>query len=137
MPLGRAQVVRPGDQITVIAYGLMTHYALEAATLVEGEGISAEIIDVRTLRPLDTETLLESVRRTGKCAVVHEDNKFGGYGAEIAAVLAEQAFDYLDGPILRVAGPDVPAVPYAPPLEDWFMVNPEKIASALRTLAAY
>jgi 2-oxoisovalerate dehydrogenase E1 component beta subunit len=137
VPLGKAQVTRSGTQITVVAYGLMAHYALEAAELVEGEGISVEVIDVRTLAPLDTDTLLGSVRRTGKCVVVYEDNKFGGYGAEIAAILAEQAFDFLDGPILRVAGPDVPAVPYAHALEDWFMVNPDRIADAIRQLAAY
>ena len=137
VPLGRAQVTRRGTQITVVAYGLMAHYALEAAELVEREGISAEVIDVRTLRPLDLDTLLSSVRRTGKCVVVYEDNKFGGYGSEIAAILAEEAFDFLDGPIVRVAGPDVPAVPYAHALEEWFMVNPDKIAEGIRRLAAY
>ncbi len=137
VPLGTAQVTRSGTQITVVAYGLMAHYALEAAEQVAAEGISVEVIDVRTLRPLDLDTLLSSVRRTGKCVVVYEDNKFGGYGAEIAATLAEQAFDFLDGPILRVAGPDVPAVPYAHALEDWFMVNPDKIAVGIRRLAAY
>jgi 2-oxoisovalerate dehydrogenase E1 component subunit beta len=137
VPLGRAQVTRRGTQITVIAYGLMAHYALEAAELVEREGISAEVIDVRTLRPLDLDTLLSSVRRTGKCVVVYEDNKFGGYGSEIAATLAEEAFDFLDGPIVRVAGPDVPAVPYAHALEEWFMVSPDKIAEGIRRLAAY
>ncbi|MGO9179132.1 MAG: alpha-ketoacid dehydrogenase subunit beta [Candidatus Limnocylindrales bacterium] len=137
VPLGKAQVTRSGTQITVIAYGLMAHYALEAADLVESEGISAEVIDVRTLRPLDLDTLLSSVRRTGKCVVVYEDNKFGGYGAEISAILAEEAFDFLDGPILRVAGPDVPAVPYAQTLEAWFMVHPDTIADAIRRLAAY
>ncbi len=137
VPLGRAQVTRRGTQITVIAYGLMAHYALEAAELVEREGISTEVIDVRTLRPLDLDTLLSSVRRTGKCVVVYEDNKFGGYGSEIAAILAEEAFDFLDGPIVRVAGPDVPAVPYAHALEEWFMVSPDKIAEGIRRLAAY
>ncbi len=137
VPLGRAQVTRSGTQITVVVYGLMAHHALEAAELVEAEGISVEVIDIRTLRPLDLDTLLSSVRRTGKCVVAYEDNKFGGYGAEIAAILAEQAFDFLDGPIVRVAGPDVPAVPYAHALEDWFMVNPDKIAAGIRQLAAY
>jgi 2-oxoisovalerate dehydrogenase E1 component beta subunit len=137
VPLERAQVTRRGTQITVIAYGLMAHYALEAAELVEREGISTEVIDVRTLRPLDLDTLLSSVRRTGKCVVVYEDNKFGGYGSEIAAILAEEAFDFLDGPIVRVAGPDVPAVPYAHALEEWFMVSPDKIAEGIRRLAAY
>ena len=137
VPIGKAQVTRAGTQITVAAYGLMAHRALEAAELAADEGISVEVIDVRTLRPLDTDTLLGSVRRTGKCVVVYEDNKFGGYGAEIAATIAEQAFDFLDGPILRVAGPDVPAVPYAHALEDWFMVSSERIADAIRQLAAY
>ena len=137
VPLGRAQVTRSGTQITVVAYGLMAHHALEAAELVGAEGISVEVIDIRTLRPLDLDTLFSSVRRTGKCVVAYEDNKFGGYGAEIAAILAEQAFDFLDGPIVRVAGPDVPAVPYAHALEDWFMVNPDKIAEGIRQLAAY
>jgi 2-oxoisovalerate dehydrogenase E1 component beta subunit len=137
VPLGNAQVTRQGSQVTVVAYGLMAHYALEAAELVEGEGISAEVVDVRTLRPLDTETLVDSVKKTGKCVIVYEDNRFGGYGAELAAILAEEAFDYLDGPVVRVAGPDVPGVPYSHTLEDWFMVDPERIAEAIRGLAAY
>ena len=137
VPLGRAQVRRVGRHVTVIAYALMAHYALEAAQLVAGEGIDVEVIDLRTLRPLDTETVVSSVQRTGKAVVVYEDNRFGGYGAEIAALLAEEAFEYLDGPVTRVAGPDVPAAPYSLPLEEWFMVNPAKIADAIRALAAY
>ena len=137
VPLGRAQVTRPGDPVTVIAYGLMAHYSLEAAELVAGEGISVEVIDLRTLRPLDTETIIGSVKKTGKCVIVYEDNRFGGYGAEVAAILAEEAFDYLDGPVVRVAGPDVPGVPYSHTLEDWFMGDPDKIAAAVRRLAAY
>jgi 2-oxoisovalerate dehydrogenase E1 component beta subunit len=137
VPLGSALVTRQGTQVTVVAYGLMAHYALEAAELVEQEGISAEVVDVRTLRPLDMETLVDSVKKTGKCVIVYEDNRFGGYGAELAAILAEEAFDYLDGPVVRVAGPDVPGVPYSHTLEDWFMVDPERIAEAVRGLAAY
>jgi 2-oxoisovalerate dehydrogenase E1 component beta subunit len=137
VPLGRAAITRPGSQVTVVAYGLMAHYALEAADRVADEGISVEVVDLRTLRPLDTDLLLSSVRKTGKCLVVYEDNRFGGYGAEVAAIVAEQAFDYLDGPITRIAGPDVPGVPYNHVLEDWFMVNPEKIADGIRRLAAY
>ena len=137
VPLGRAAITHPVSQITVVAYGLMAHYALEAADVVADEGISVEVVDVRTLRPLDKETLLDSVRKTGKCLVVYEDNKFGGYGAEVAAIVAEEAFDYLDGPVTRIAGPEVPGVPYNHALEEWFMVNPEKIADGLRTLAAY
>jgi len=137
VPLASAKVVREGSQVTVIGYGMMVQHGLEAAELLEGEDISVEVIDVRTLRPLDRPTLIESVKKTGKVVVVYEDNEFGGYGAEIAAILAEDAFDYLDGPIVRIAGPDVPAVPYNHVLEDWFMVNPEKIAAGIRKLAAY
>ena len=137
VPLGRAVVRRPGRQLTVIAYGLMVHYALEAAERVAGEGIDCEVVDLRTLRPLDRETLLGSVRKTGKCLVAYEDNRFMGYGAEIAAIVAEEAFDYLDGPVSRIAGPDTPAMPYNHILEDWFMLSPAKIADAIRKLAAY
>ena len=137
VPLGKARISHPGTQMTVVAYGLMAHYALEAADAAADEGISVEVVDLRTLRPLDKETLLDSVRKTGKCLIVYEDNRFGGYGAEIAAIVAEEAFDYLDGPVTRIAGPDVPGVPYNHVLEDWFMVNPEKIADGIRKLAAY
>jgi 2-oxoisovalerate dehydrogenase E1 component beta subunit len=137
VPLGRAAITHAGTQITLIAYGLMAHYALEAADVVAEEGISVEVVDLRTLRPIDKDTVLSSVRKTGKCLIVYEDNRFGGYGAEVAAIVAEEAFDYLDGPVTRIAGPDVPGVPYNHVLEDWFMVNPEKIADGIRKLAAY
>ena len=137
IPIGKAAVTREGTDVTLIAYGLMAQYALEAAELLASDGVSAEVVDVRTLRPLDGETLLGSVRKTGKAVVVYEDNRFGGYGAEIAAILAEEAFESLDGPIVRVTGPDVPGVPYNHVLEDWFMPNPERIAEAARRLAAY
>ncbi|HXR26330.1 MAG TPA: alpha-ketoacid dehydrogenase subunit beta [Candidatus Baltobacteraceae bacterium] len=137
VPLGQARVARPGDHVTVIAYGLMAHYSLEAAELVEADDISVEVIDLRTLRPLDRDTILGSVRKTGKCVIVYEDNRFGGYGAEVAAIVAEEAFEYLDGPVVRVAGPDVPGVPYNHKLEDWFMVSPDQIAAAIRELAAF
>jgi 2-oxoisovalerate dehydrogenase E1 component beta subunit len=137
IPIGQAKVTREGTDVTLIAYGLMAHYALEAADLLASEGVSAEVVDVRTLRPLDGETLLSSVRKTGKAVIVYEDNRFGGYGAEIAAILAEEAFEDLDGPIVRVTGPDVPGVPYNHVLEDWYMPNPDRIANAVRRLAAY
>lgn len=137
IPLGEARVVREGSQVAIIGYGLMVQYALEAAELLEAEEISAEVVDIRTLRPLDGETILQSVRKTGKAVVVYEDNRFGGYGAEIAAIVAEEAFDHLDGPVVRVTGPDVPGVPYAHTLEEWFMPNPDRIADAVRRLAAY
>jgi 2-oxoisovalerate dehydrogenase E1 component beta subunit len=137
VPLGQAKVTREGSDVTVVGYGLMAHYALEAAELLEGDGVSVEVVDLRTLRPLDGATVLESVRKTGKCVVVYEDNRFGGYGAEIAAMLAEEAFDHLDGPIVRVTGPDVPGVPYNHVLEDWYMPSPDRIAEAVRRLASY
>src|SRR5437667_2576666 len=104
VPLGKAAITHPGTQITVIAYGLMAHYALEAADIVAEEDISVEVVDLRTLRPLDKETVLSSVKKTGKCLIVYEDNRFLGYGAEISAIVAEEAFDSLDGPVSRVAG---------------------------------
>src|SRR5688572_13494772 len=137
VPLGKAAITHPGSQVSVIAYGLMAHYALEAADLVADDGISVEVVDLRTLRPLDTETVLESVRKTGKCLIVYEDNRFGGYGAEGAAIGAGEAFGYLDGPGTGIGGPDVPGVPYNHVLEDWFMVSPEKIEAGIRKLAAY
>ena len=136
-PLGVARVTRSGSDLTAIAYGMMHHYALEAAQAVAGEGLSVEVVDVRTLLPLDKATLLTSVRKTGKALVIHEDNLTGGYGGEIAAILADEAFTDLDAPIRRLAGPDVPAMPYSHPLQDWFMLNPEKIAAAMRELASY
>ena len=108
VPLGKAKITHPGSQVTVVAYGLMAHYALEAADRVADDGISVEVVDLRTLRPLDRETLLDSVRKTGKCLVVYEDNKFGGYGAEVAAIVAEEAFDYLDGPVTQDRRPRGP-----------------------------
>jgi 2-oxoisovalerate dehydrogenase E1 component beta subunit len=136
-PLGVARVSRPGSDLSVFAYGMMHHYCLEAAEMVAAEGIDVELVDIRTLAPLDTETVLASVRKTGKALIVYEDNLTGGYGAEIAALLAEHAFDALDAPVRRLAGPDVPAMPYSHHLQDWFMPNPEKIAGAMRELAAY
>jgi 2-oxoisovalerate dehydrogenase E1 component beta subunit len=137
VPFGRAAIPRTGSRLTIVAYGLMLHYALEAAARVAEDGIEVEVIDLRTIRPLDEETILASVRRTGKCLVVHEDNRFGGFGAEVAALVAEEAFDYLDGPVTRLAGPESPASPNALPLEEAFMLSPAKIAAAIRTLTAY
>lgn len=136
-PLGVARVTRDGTDLTAIAYGMMHHYTLQAAEAAAAEGLSVEVVDVRTLLPLDKATLLSSVRKTGKALIVHEDNLTGGYGAEIAAILAEEAFTDLDAPIRRLAGPDVPAMPYSHPLQEWFMLNPEKIAAAMRQLASY
>ena len=115
----------------------MTHYCLEAAQQLEGDGVSVEVIDLRSLAPLDRDAILESVRKTGKAMVVHEDNLTGGFGAEVAAIISEHAFDSLDGPVVRVAAPDIPAMPFNTPQEDFFMPSPAKIAEAMRKLASY
>jgi 2-oxoisovalerate dehydrogenase E1 component beta subunit len=115
----------------------MTHYCLEAAAQLEAEGVSVEVVDLRTLAPLDREAILESVRKTHKAMVVHEDNLTGGFGAEVAAIISEHAFDSLDGPVVRVAAPDIPSMPFNTPQEEFFMPNPKKIADAMRKLAAY
>lgn len=137
VPLGEARVARAGDDLTVIAYGLMLHYALEAAETLAGEGIDVEVIDLRTIVPLDKATVLESVRKTSKVLIVHEDTRTGGFGGELASIIAEEAFEFLDAPVRRLTGPDVPAMPFAKPLEDAFLPNPARIAAALRDLAAY
>lgn len=136
-PLGVARVARRGEDLTVIAYGLMLHYALDAAERVRSHGIEVEVVDLRSLVPLDKETILESVKKTGKVLIVHEDTRTGGFGGELAAIVAEEAFDYLDGPVRRLTGPDVPPVPFNARLEEAFMPNPERIATAIRELAAY
>ncbi|MCH8106910.1 MAG: alpha-ketoacid dehydrogenase subunit beta [Chloroflexi bacterium] len=137
IPLGVADVKRAGRNITVVSYGLMLHYCLEAAEQVALDGIDVEVVDLRTLKPLDKETVLESVRKTGKLLIVHEDNITGGVGAEVAALVADEAFEYLDGPITRLCGPDVPTMPFAQSLEDAYMPNTERIAEALRKQSAY
>jgi 2-oxoisovalerate dehydrogenase E1 component beta subunit len=136
VPIGKANVVRQGKDLSILTYGLAVHQCLEAAEAVADE-VSVEVVDLRTLAPLDKETILASVSKTGKALIVHEDNLTGGIGGEVAAIIAEEAFDYLDGPVLRLAMPDVPAVPYSPPLEGYCLLNPEKIAAAIRKLAGY
>ena len=137
LPIGKADVKRTGTDVTVITYGLMVHYCLEAAETLAQQGISVEVLDLRTLKPLDKDSIVESVKKTGKAAIVHEDNITGGVGAEVAALLADEAFSYLDGPVLRVCGPDIPTMPFAPTLEDAYMPNTEKITAALSKLVAY
>ncbi len=136
-PIGPAEVTREGQDLTVFAYGMMHFYALQAAEQVAKEGIDVEVVDLRTLYPVDRETILASVRKTGKALIVHEDNLTGGYGAEVAATIAEHGFQDLDAPVRRLAGPDVPAVPFSHPMQEWFMLNPDKIAAAIRSLAEY
>jgi len=136
VPIGPAAVRREGTDLSIFAYGWMLHESLGAAEMVAPDGISVEVVDVRTLVPLDTQTLLKSVGKTNRALVVYEDNRFGGYGAEIAALIAEQAFYDLDAPVTRLGGPDVPGIPFAKPLEEWFFITKEKIADAIRKLAA-
>jgi 2-oxoisovalerate dehydrogenase E1 component beta subunit len=137
LPIGKADIKRVGSNVTVVSYGLTLHYCLEAAEDLAAQGVDVEVVDLRTLSPLDTETILDSVKKTGKLAIVHEDNITGGVGAEVAAVAVEQAFEYLDAPVMRICGPDVPTMPFAQTLEDAYMPSPEKIADGLRKLAAY
>ena len=136
VPIGKAAVRREGRDLTIVAWGAMLHVALEAAGTLESEGISAEVIDLRTLVPLDEETLVASVAKTSKCLIVHEDTRTGGPGGEIAATLAEKAFQFLDGPILRVAAPDTP-VPFAASLEAAYLPNEKMVVAAARRLASY
>jgi len=136
VPIGKAAVRREGRDLSVITYGAMMWTALEAAKTLEAEGIDVEVVDLRTLFPLDENTVLESVSKTNKAILLHEATRTGGIGAEIAAVLSERCFEYLDGPLVRVTAPDTP-VPYSPPLEEFFLPNAEKLCRAARALAAY
>jgi 2-oxoisovalerate dehydrogenase E1 component beta subunit len=138
VPIGTADVKREGEDLTVIAYGLMLHLCLEAAArLADLEGVSAEVVDVRTISPLDTETILTSVRKTGKAMVVYEDNRTYGAGAEIVAAIAEEAMFDLDGPIVRIGGPDVPAMGFATNLEHAFLPDSDLIAARMLELARF
>jgi 2-oxoisovalerate dehydrogenase E1 component beta subunit len=134
---GKAAVRREGSDITVVSYGLLHHYALEAAERLATEGIDAEVIDLRSIYPLDIETVLESVSKTNKVMVVYEDNKFLGVGAEVAAQIAENSLFELDAPIVRLGGPHVPAMPYAPTLEHWFLPDVDVLEQEMRKLAEF
>ena len=136
VPIGKAVVSRAGTDLTIIAYGLMHHFALEAAKTLEGEGIDAEIVDLRTLLPLDRDTILQSVAKTHRALVVYEANRTLGPGAEVSALIAEEALFDLDAPILRITGPDVPAMPFNRAQEEAFMPSPERIAQGARRLVA-
>jgi 2-oxoisovalerate dehydrogenase E1 component beta subunit len=137
LPIGKADVKREGTDVTVISYGLTLHFALQAAEQLEKEGISVHVLDLRTLLPLDKEAILEAAAKTGKVLIVHEDNKTGGVGGEVSAIIAEEALFELDAPIRRLCGPDVPAMPYSPPMEKEFMLNLDKVAKAIRELAEF
>jgi 2-oxoisovalerate dehydrogenase E1 component beta subunit len=136
VPIGKAAVRREGRDLTILAYAAMMYASLAAADALAKEGIEAEVVDLRTLLPLDEETIVQSVKKTNKALIVHEDTRTGGVAGEIAAILCEKAFDDLAAPVLRVTSLDTP-VPYAPPLEEYFLPNAEKVAQAARGLARY
>lgn len=136
IPLGQALVRRPGRDLTIVTYAAMVHASLQAAETLAQEGIEAEVVDLRTLAPLDRRTIFDSVRRTSKLLVVHEDVRTGGMAGEIAALVTDELFGELDGPVRRVTGLDTP-VPFSPPLEEYFLPSATKIAAAARALAAY
>ncbi|MFN2589099.1 MAG: alpha-ketoacid dehydrogenase subunit beta [Actinomycetota bacterium] len=137
IPLGQAVVRREGTDLTCVSYGLMHHYCVEAAERLSGDGLEVEVVDLRSIFPLDMDTVLQSVAKTSKVMVVYEDNKFLGVGAEVAAQIAEKAMFELDGPIVRIGGPHVPAMPFSPPLEAWFMPDVDGIEQEMRKLAEF
>jgi 2-oxoisovalerate dehydrogenase E1 component beta subunit len=137
VPIGKADIKRKGEDITVISYGLTLHFALEAAERLAADGYSAHVLDLRTLYPLDKESIVEAARKTGKVLIIHEDNKEGGVGGEVAALISEECLFELDAPIKRLCGPDVPAMPYSSPMEKFFMLNPDKVYQAMKELAQF
>jgi len=136
VPIGKARVYREGSDLTIVTYGAMVYVAVEAAEKLAEEGISVEIIDLRTLLPLDEETVLESVKKTSKVILLHEDTMTGGLAGELSARITEKAFEYLDGPVVRITAPDTP-VPYSPPLEEAFLPNVSKVVAKARWLSSY
>ncbi|MBN9653598.1 alpha-ketoacid dehydrogenase subunit beta [Halobacillus litoralis] len=137
LPIGKADVKREGSDITVITYGLCVHFALQAAEKLAEEGIDAHILDLRTVYPLDKEGIIEAASKTGKVLLVTEDNKEGGIISEVSAIISENCLFDLDAPVQRLAGPDVPSMPYAPTMEKYFMMNPDKVEKAMRDLAEF
>ena len=136
VPIGQAKVVREGRDLTIVTYGAMVWVALEAAEKLAAEGATVEVVDLRTLVPLDRDTVCASVRKTGKVLLLHEDTRTGGLAGELAASITETVWEFLDGPILRVTAPDTP-VPYSPPLEEAFLPNCEKVLEKARWLWRY
>ncbi len=136
VPIGKARVARKGKDVSIITYAAMLHVALEAAEAAAKEGIDVEVLDLRTILPLDEEAILATAGKTGKVLLLHEPTRTGGPGGEIAALLSERAFEYLDAPIVRMAPPDTP-VPYSPPLEEFFLPNAGKVGKAIRALYDY
>ncbi len=136
VPIGQARVAREGEDLSIITYGAQLHQALAAAERLAGEGVSAEVLDLRSLKPMDEEAILATAHKTGKVLIVHSANRLVGVGAEVAAIIAEQAFEWLDAPLRRLGGLDVP-VPFSPPLEDAYRPDAEKIYALAKELAEY
>lgn len=137
VPIGKADVKREGDDITVITYGLCVNYALQAAERLSEDGYEAEILDLRTVYPLDKESIIKAASKTGKVLLVTEDNLEGSVMSEVSAIIGENCLYDLDAPIMRLAGPDVPSMPFSPPMEDFFMLNPEKIEAKMKETAEH
>jgi 2-oxoisovalerate dehydrogenase E1 component beta subunit len=137
LPIGKADMKREGDDVTVITYGLCVHFALQAAERLAKNGIETTILDLRTVYPLDKEAIIEAAKKTGKVLLITEDTKEGSIMSEVSAIIAENCLFDLDAPIMRLAAPDIPAMPYAPTMEKFFMVNPEKVENAIRDLAEF
>jgi 2-oxoisovalerate dehydrogenase E1 component beta subunit len=137
VPLDRARVARAGEEIALFTYGMMVDTALRAADLLEVEGVSVEVVDLRSLRPLDREAIAGGARRCGKVLVAQEPNLAVSVASEVSAIVAEEAFEYLDAPVMRIGGPEVPGMPFAKPLEDFYLVDVERLAAKLRELARY
>lgn len=136
VPIGKADIKREGRDITIITYGAMVHTALEAAKLLEEKGIDLEVLDLRTLLPLDKDTIFNSVKKTNKVMTLHEATKTGGIGAEISSLISDEIFDHLDGPIIRIAAPDTP-VPYSPPMEEFYIPKASDVVKAAERLYSY
>ena len=136
-PIGKARVVREGGDIAIFSYGLMTHFCVDAAEKLAADGFECEVVDLRTLRPLDHDQIVASAQKCGKVMVVQEANLAVSVASEVAAIVAEECFEHLDAPVMRLGGPEIPGVPFSPPLEEFYMLTPAKVETALRKLAAY
>jgi 2-oxoisovalerate dehydrogenase E1 component beta subunit len=137
VPLDRARVVREGNDIAVFSYGMMVHSSLEAVDRLAADGFSCEVVDLRSLRPFDRDAIIASASKCGKVLIVQEANLAVSVASEVAAIIAEACFDSLDAPVMRLGGPEIPAMPFAPPLEQFYLVTPDKVEAKLRELAAY
>jgi 2-oxoisovalerate dehydrogenase E1 component beta subunit len=137
VPLDKARVVREGTDIALFSYGMMVHTSLEAVDRLAADGFSCEVVDLRSLRPIDRAAIVASASKCGKVLIVQEANLAVSVASEVAAIIAEDCFDSLDAPVMRLGGPEIPAMPFSPPLEQFYLVTPNKVEAKLRELAAY